>query len=492
HTSSFTAPGTGTLVQTTLPGQTAFTNTGLTQGVTYFYRLLAVDSQGNVSAQSNEQSYTPVDTTPPTISSSSPTNGATGIAFATSASVTFSEAMTVAATQGAYAIKETNCTGTTVSTGSPAASGGNATFTYSLTNLKPSTVYAHCVTTAATDAATSPNALAADYSATWTTGALTEPTGVTATAGNTTVSIAFTVGNGNGGVKIVSATGSAPADCSGTAIYTGSTSPYVHTTLLNGTQYFYRVCSTHNSGAYLSAGVTASATPTDAFNVNSAASTGNTTATVTFSAAPVTSEAQTAGNYKIVAGAGVCTDASALSVSAAVLAGNVVTLTTAAQTASTSCKVCVTGVTRNSDGATLTTNNANFTGTGAGSLVISQVYGGGGNSGAPYTNDFIEIFNPTSSSISVAGWSVQYASAAGTTWQVTSLTGSVPANSYYLIQQAAGGTPSGSLPTPNATGTIAMSGTAGKVALVNTTTALTTAAFTGTSPTGSQIIDFVG
>jgi len=26
-------------------------------------------------------------------------------------------------------------------------------------------------------------------------------------------------------------------------------------------------------------------------------------------------------------------------------------------------------------------------------LVISQVYGGGGNSGAPFRNDFIEIFN---------------------------------------------------------------------------------------------------
>jgi hypothetical protein len=369
HTSSFTAPGTGTLVQTTLPGQTAFTNTGLTQGTTYFYRLLAVDSQGNVSGQSNEQSYLPVDTTPPTVSSANPTSGATGIAFSTSVSVTFSEAMTVAATQGAYTIKETNCTGTTVSTGSPAASGGNTIFTYALTNLKPSTVYAHCVTTAATDAASSPNALAADYSATWTTTALSEPTGVTATGSNTQVSIAFTVGNGNGGVKIVGQTGSSPADCTGAALYTGSTSPYVHTGLTNGTQYYYRVCSYHNSGAYLSAGVTATATPTDAFNVNSAASTGNTTATVTFSAAPVTSEAQTSGNYKIVAGAGVCADASVLTVSGAVLAGSVVTLTTAAQTASTSYKVCVTGVTRNGDLAALTTAEATFTGTGAGSVI---------------------------------------------------------------------------------------------------------------------------
>ena len=49
-------------------------------------------------------------------------------------------------------------------------------------------------------------------------------------------------------------------------------------------------------------------------------------------------------------------------------------------------------------------------------LVISQVYGGGGNTGAPFTHDFIEIFNPTASPVNVNGWSVQYASAAGTTW----------------------------------------------------------------------------
>ncbi|RPI20547.1 MAG: lamin tail domain-containing protein, partial [Actinobacteria bacterium] len=47
-------------------------------------------------------------------------------------------------------------------------------------------------------------------------------------------------------------------------------------------------------------------------------------------------------------------------------------------------------------------------------IVISQVYGGGGNSGAVYTHDFIELFNRGTSSVSLAGWSVQYASATGT------------------------------------------------------------------------------
>src|ERR1043165_555601 len=56
-------------------------------------------------------------------------------------------------------------------------------------------------------------------------------------------------------------------------------------------------------------------------------------------------------------------------------------------------------------------------------LVLSQLYGGGGNTGAPWQNDFIEVFNPTAGSISIDGWSVQYASASGSTWQVTMLSG---------------------------------------------------------------------
>ena len=47
------------------------------------------------------------------------------------------------------------------------------------------------------------------------------------------------------------------------------------------------------------------------------------------------------------------------------------------------------------------------------SVVISQVYGGGGNSGATYKNDFVELFNPTAAPVSLAGWSVQYASSHG-------------------------------------------------------------------------------
>ncbi|HYC94029.1 MAG TPA: DNA/RNA non-specific endonuclease [Thermoanaerobaculia bacterium] len=117
-------------------------------------------------------------------------------------------------------------------------------------------------------------------------------------------------------------------------------------------------------------------------------------------------------------------------------------------------------------------------------VVISQVYGGGGNAGATYRNDFIELFNRGTATVSLAGWSVQYASSTGTSWQVTPLTGSIAPGQYYLVQQAQGTGGTVSLPAPNATGTIAMSATAGKIALV-----ASTAALTGGCP---SVVDFVG
>ena len=54
-------------------------------------------------------------------------------------------------------------------------------------------------------------------------------------------------------------------------------------------------------------------------------------------------------------------------------------------------------------------------------LVISQVYGGGGNSGATYSNDFIEIYNRGATAVDLTGWSIQYASAAGVVFQMTTI-----------------------------------------------------------------------
>ncbi|HSB07899.1 MAG TPA: lamin tail domain-containing protein, partial [Blastocatellia bacterium] len=112
-------------------------------------------------------------------------------------------------------------------------------------------------------------------------------------------------------------------------------------------------------------------------------------------------------------------------------------------------------------------------------LVISQVYGGGGNTGATLTNDFVELFNQGSTTVNLTGWSVQYLGSTGTgTWSVTPLSGSIAPGGYYLVQEAAGAGGTTPLPTPDAIGTIAMAAGAGKVALSSTTTA-----FSGACPT---------
>jgi len=122
-------------------------------------------------------------------------------------------------------------------------------------------------------------------------------------------------------------------------------------------------------------------------------------------------------------------------------------------------------------------------------VVINEVYGGGGNSGATLKNDFIELYNGGSAAVDLSGWSVQYASAGGNTWAVTVLTGSIAPGGFYLVQEAKGSGGSVDLPAPDATGTIPMSGTSGRVALVQSSTALACGLACAET---SAVLDFVG
>lgn len=118
-------------------------------------------------------------------------------------------------------------------------------------------------------------------------------------------------------------------------------------------------------------------------------------------------------------------------------------------------------------------------------VVINEVYGGGGNSGATYTHDFIELYNPTEADISLAGWSIQYASKTGTFNQIIELSGTIKAHSYYLIQCAKGAGGTKALPTPDLTCEIAMAAASCKVALAINTDMVT-------SPTAVNVVDYVG
>lgn len=115
-------------------------------------------------------------------------------------------------------------------------------------------------------------------------------------------------------------------------------------------------------------------------------------------------------------------------------------------------------------------------------ILISQAYGGGGNTGATLQNDFIELFNPTSQPVALAGWSVQYGSASTGVWTVTPLTGTIQPGGYFLIQESKGGAGTDTLPTPDVTGTLLVGGPAGRVALVRSTVALPNGCPASTAP----------
>jgi hypothetical protein len=131
-------------------------------------------------------------------------------------------------------------------------------------------------------------------------------------------------------------------------------------------------------------------------------------------------------------------------------------------------------------------------------VVISQAYGGGGNTGATYTHDFVELFNRGSEPVSLAGYSIQYASATGTSWvNKTDLPAfTLQPGQYFLVQQAQGNAGTDPLPAPDlitVAGTgptdpgnqIAMAGSNFKLVLANSTTVIT-------SVTDPQVVDLLG
>ena len=131
-------------------------------------------------------------------------------------------------------------------------------------------------------------------------------------------------------------------------------------------------------------------------------------------------------------------------------------------------------------------------------VVISQIYGAGGNAGALFQNDYVELFNAGTAPADLTGWSVQYASATGTgnfgvTNQIAALAGTLAPGQYYLVKLA-GGTTGAPMPTADATSNINMAGGAGKVAVVNQSTTLGCNGSSNpcSSDQLSHIIDLVG
>jgi predicted extracellular nuclease len=141
-----------------------------------------------------------------------------------------------------------------------------------------------------------------------------------------------------------------------------------------------------------------------------------------------------------------------------------------------------------SGGALIPPAAANTSGTG---VVISEVYGAGGNAGAVRNADYVELYNPTDAAISVADDYIHYRSATGSSGGTPfRLSGSVPAHGHYLIQMSATGANGAALPTPDAgPAGFSMAGAGGQVFLLSQSTAITTA---GDMKNVAGVVDMVG
>lgn len=126
---------------------------------------------------------------------------------------------------------------------------------------------------------------------------------------------------------------------------------------------------------------------------------------------------------------------------------------------------------------------------GAQDVLVSQVYGGGGNSGAPYRDDFVELFNRGAVPVTIGGWSIQYAGANADRWQTLVLPASarIEPGRYYLVRLGSGGANGAALPPADLSGAIGVAAGAGKIALVRSPVALA-----GLCPSDADIVDFVG
>lgn len=127
----------------------------------------------------------------------------------------------------------------------------------------------------------------------------------------------------------------------------------------------------------------------------------------------------------------------------------------------------------------------------AAAVLISQVYGGGGNSGASWRHDHVELRNTGPTAVNLAGWTLQYASASGSfnASGSTALAGSIAPGGFHLVRLASGGAVGAELPVAaDSLGSANLSASSGKLALVSSTTLLA-----GTCPLAdATVVDFVG
>src|ERR1035437_8543587 len=236
-TVTFTAPGGGSVITgytvTSTPGGIAATGsaspitvTGLTNGTSYTFTVVATNASGNSSASSASNSVIP-----------STVPGAPTIGTATAGNAQATVTFTAPASNGGSAI-----TGYTVTSNPGSITKTGTTSPIVVTGLTNGTAYTFTVV--ATNA--NGNGLASSASNSVTPSSVPgAPTIGTATAGNAQASVTFTAPASNGGSTI---TGYTVTSNPGGVTGTGSTSPITVTGLANDTPYTFTVVATNANG----------------------------------------------------------------------------------------------------------------------------------------------------------------------------------------------------------------------------------------------------
>lgn len=221
-------PVTGTISASNGNRTYSFTASGLANNTQHStcVRNTITDAGGSDIGSHRTISWTTV--AAPTVANSNPANSATGVALSPTVTVTFNQTMNATTVNSAYTVRQTDCSGTVVSTGSP-STADNITFSYSISGLTANTTYATCVTTGAQSSGGTP--LGSAYTATWTTvGAPTVSSSVPASAATgvalaPTVSVTFNQAMNSGTITTSSFYAVQGTNCGGTALTGTITNP---------------------------------------------------------------------------------------------------------------------------------------------------------------------------------------------------------------------------------------------------------------------------
>lgn len=278
---------------TTPISSTTYTTGGLTNGTSYYFTVKEINSAAT-SVASNELSTNSI-TIPAAPTVASPTPAASSVQLSWTASAT---------TGGSPILGYNVYIGTSAGGEGATPSNGSAligTTSYTASSLSSNTTYYFRVRTVN---AAGPSPWSTEVSAK-TPGVPAAPTLSSATAGNTSVTLAWTAPSVNGGLTIsgynvymgTTSGGESPTPLNGGTPLSSSTLTYTATSLTNGTAYFFKVAAVNLAGqSPLSSEKSATPGAVPGSPVITTATAGNTSVQLTWTV-PIAGGTATSGYY---------------------------------------------------------------------------------------------------------------------------------------------------------------------------------------------------